>query len=270
MRHIEFDPSRLTGEDASWWKQWSDRATEETRLLIADRRSGRKRDFDKKILSDLKKWLLNNVFYNKCALCEYNVVLDYRYRDFEEHYRPKSEVTEEDGVPVLMPDGHPHPGYYWVAYDWQNMFPLCAQCIRNGKGTKFPIEAERVSDPSKGPDTKSLNEVEVPRLLNPYRDHPAEHLKFGVKGTVAALSPKGHATIEVLHLNSETFTSARQWQQEKAWSALCLLLEQSHRQVRPIDELLETFVETHKGPKAPFSQAVSDYLDRKLEEQLAL
>ena len=110
------------------------------------------------------------------------------------HYRPKSEVTEEHGgqiKPVLMPDGRPHPGYYWVAYDWRNLFPLCARCSRNGKGSQFPIKAERVSDPRRGPDPEILDRIEVPKLLNPYKDHPAEHLKFGVKGVVTALSEKG-------------------------------------------------------------------------------
>jgi len=267
MRHVNFDPSSLRGKDATWWKHWSARADAEKRLLIKARLSGEERDFDPVILSELKEWLLHNVFYNKCALCEYDVVSDHYYGDSEEHYRPKSEVTEEHGghiEPVLMPDGHPHPGYYWVAYDWRNLFPLCPRCSRKGKGTQFPIDAERVSDPRKGPDTETLDKIEVPQLLNPYKDYPAKDLKFGVKGTVTALSRNGLATIEVLHLGGEAFATARQWQQERAWSAFELLIAQAARQARPISELLERYMETYTGPKAPFSQAVSDYLDIKL------
>lgn len=267
MRHVDFDPSRLRGKDATWWQQWSARAEAETQLLIKARLSGKGRGFNPVILSELKEWLLHNVFYNKCALCEYDVVSDYYYGDSEEHYRPKSEVTEEhDGriEPVLMPDGHPHPGYYWVAYDWRNMFPLCARCRRNGKGTQFPIDAERVSDPRKARDTETLNQVEAPQLLNPYKDYPTKHLKFGVKGAVTALSRNGQATIKALCLSGEAFASERQRQQEMAWSVLQFLIDQSARQARPIGELLERCMESYTGPKAPFSQAVSDYLDIKL------
>lgn len=267
MRHVDFDPSRLKGKDATWWQQWSDRADAETHALIEARHSGEERGFDPDLLSELKEWLLHNVFYKKCALCEFNVVSGYYYNDSEEHYRPKSEVTEEHGGqigPVVMPDGRPHPGYYWVAYDWRNMFPLCARCIRNGKRTQFPIGAERVSDPAKGPSTEKLDEIEKPQLLNPYKHYPAKHLKFGVKGVVAPISHMGRVTIEIFHLNGEVFATARQQQQERAWHTFERLVDRSAREARPIGELLERYMESYTGPRAPFSQAVRDYLDIRM------
>ena len=40
MRHVDFDPSRLRGEDATWWQQWSARADAESRSCGEARRSG--------------------------------------------------------------------------------------------------------------------------------------------------------------------------------------------------------------------------------------
>ena len=254
MRHVDFDPSRLRGEDATKWKHWLTKAEAERQRVLKEKALGRQPSFDPAILPELKGWLLKNVFHNKCALCEYNVVPP-DYGEFE-HYRPVSEVTEAPS----------HPGYYWVAYDWRNLLPLCARCGGpNGKGNRFPIEAHRVSDPKKGPDPDVLDEVEVPQLLNPYKDYPAKHLKFGVKGAVAAISGKGRTSIEVYGLKGrkgDPFFIAMQEQQEKAWHFLEAAIEQSVRQARPIGELLERYI----GPNARFSQAVCDYLNIKLDD----
>ena len=42
---------------------WSDRADAETHALIEARHSGEERGFDPDLLSELKEWLLHNVFY---------------------------------------------------------------------------------------------------------------------------------------------------------------------------------------------------------------
>jgi len=93
-----------------------------------------------------------------------------------------------------------------------------------------------------------------------------KHLKFGVKGVVTALTDKGRATIKALRLDNEAFASARQQQQEIAWSALQLLMDESARQACPIGKSLERFMESYTGPKASFSRAVSDYLEIKLDD----
>lgn len=267
MRHVDFEPSKLRGEDATWWQQWSARADAEAREVQKARGMGLQRSFDPAILEELKRWLLHNVFYNKCAFCEYDAVPRHYYGD-PEHYRPESEVTEVHGghvEPVMMPDGHPHPGYYWVAHDWRNVFPLCARCGRSGKGSQFPIKAERVSDPRRGPDPEILDRIEVPQLLNPYNDHPADHLKFGVKGTVTALTDRGEASINAFHLNDEPFVVERQSQQEKAWSYF-LLIARSTLQGPSIGKLLKRSMERYTGPNARFSQAVIDYLEIKVRD----
>ncbi|MEF9674035.1 hypothetical protein QNM99_25505 [Pseudomonas sp. PCH446] len=40
-----------------------------------------------------------------------------------EHYRPKGAVSEDAS----------HPGYWWVAMDWDNLLPSCIDCNRKRK-----------------------------------------------------------------------------------------------------------------------------------------
>ena len=39
-----------------------------------------------------------------------------------EHYRPKKAVTDKKRDTVQY-GVVPHPGYYWLAYDWRNLLP---------------------------------------------------------------------------------------------------------------------------------------------------
>ena len=117
---------------------------------------------DRRIWSELKSYLFE-IFDGKCAYCE-SKVLDVAAGDVE-HYRPKKGV---DGMPT-------HPGYYWLAYDLENLLPCCEKCNRAGaKMNLFPIPME--GDRAWRPEDDI--EAEHPYLLNPYGHDPAEHLRF--------------------------------------------------------------------------------------------
>src|SRR6266404_1605717 len=115
MIRIVFDPSSLDDPvKQEWWKDWKQRAQSAT----------------DKALEALKDWLLENVFYEKCAYCERKIS---GYYGDAEHYRPKGAVKyknssgefEEPSCEFLSPvTGNilkvGHPGYFWLAYDWRN------------------------------------------------------------------------------------------------------------------------------------------------------
>lgn len=261
MHKVDFDPSRLRGEDVIRWQQWSASAYRATQAVLHAMLSGQHPKLKPEIWMVLEHWLLRTVFYGKCAYCERYVGGGY----YGDHYRParKVMVREEGRILQVTKEGSPHPGYPWVAYDWRNLLPSCEFCSRR-KGDQFPVNARHVFDPEGGPDPDILDELEQPLLLNPYKAYPSQHLKFGVKGVVAPLSRRGEESIEILGLNREQLCVERQMQQEKAWSAFMVTVDQSARQPRPIGELLERYMERYTGPRAPFSQAVRDYLERKL------
>ena len=66
-------------------------------------------------------------FFGKCAYCEDRIVST-QPGDIE-HYRPKGCVTNEDGSRVMVDANGgkkvPHPGYYWLAYEWTNLLYAC-------------------------------------------------------------------------------------------------------------------------------------------------
>ena len=144
---------------------------------------------------------LNELFHGKCAYCE-SLIVAAAPIDVE-LYRPKAGVVES-------PD---HPGYWWLASDWDNMLASCADCNRvrshagerAGKGNRFPLlnEAKRAFMPGAEVD-------EAPLLLNPCLDDPEQELVFNWTGEVVSSSPRGQATISVLGLNRPGLVFARQ------------------------------------------------------------
>lgn len=109
-----------------------------------------------------------NIFLCKCAFCERG--LDEGIAQFL-HYYPKSKYPQ-------------------LAYEWDNIFISCPECLRN-KSDRVPHEEFDLTgwrDIRKG-------------LLNPCIDDPSEHLIFTEDGRVQALTQRGIFTIDILGLN---------------------------------------------------------------------
>ncbi len=156
---------------------------------------------------------LEALFHRKCAYCE--TPLSEVGWDVE-HFRPKGKVAKR-------PD---HPGYYWLAYTWENLYPSCGPCNKRledkptwedpepaetaGKADQFPLadEAERAM----GPDGEIRNER--PLLLDPCADQPEEVLRFSPVGEIEAVSdhPRAKASIEVFHLTRRRLRDRRREQ----------------------------------------------------------
>lgn len=244
MLHVEFDPSKLPPGDRVWWDKWLARADQ-----ARGRVSGGRVEYDPAVWAQLKGWLGQHVFNGKCAYCEYGHLASYVGK--AEHYRPK------DGF-LGTASGHArwHPGYYWVAYDWRNFLPACAQCNGpHGRKSEFPVKADNKFDPREGPDTVELDRVEKPLLLHPYRDDPSKHLKFGKLGMVAGRTPEGEQSIEDYGLSRYGLNAARQARQEMALH----FYKQALWECAQGASLAERMA-TYTGPKAEFSQAVLGYI----------
>ena len=151
------------------------------------------------------------LFHGKCAYCESLITADQRHGDVD-HFRPKKRVTDQNGTIVEI-QGNPHPGYFWLAYQWTNLLPACASCNRpgtdpdgskGGKWDKFPVDGARAMkycDPLT---------TEDPWLIDPYHDDPSEHLEFDpATGLLGGKTLKGQRTIEILKLNREGLQSLR-------------------------------------------------------------
>jgi|GEM_PF-1271646 len=161
---------------------WELRARKALDNALADRRDGKKFDFNSNVWGDLKDYL-RVLFHGKCAYCDGR--FDRNDWGDVEHYRPKRKVTDANGQAI------DHPGYYWLAYQMSNLLPSCKLCNQGkGKANQFPIDPEdkRVKTP--------LHDLagETPLLLNPYIHNPADHLRYVAR--MKEVAEKSLGTIE--------------------------------------------------------------------------
>src|SRR5215212_9379768 len=162
----------------------------------------RQRRFDFKIYRQRPvRDALLELFYGKCAYCEAKVEVSSPID--VELFRPKASVVES-------PD---HPGYWWLAMVWENMFSACADCnrvrvhegVRTGKANRFPLvdEKKRAFTP------EAQISDEEPLLLDPCNDDPERHLVFDETGRVVSDTERGNTTIAVIGLNRPFLLEAR-------------------------------------------------------------
>lgn len=116
-------------------------------------------DFESHWLRDDVRLTLWKSQQKKCCYCE-------RKRDAKrepdiEHYRPKTKV-----------EGVGRPGYWWLAYSWENLLFCCKACNQT-KLAKFPLMGGRRARKS----TDDLGE-ESPVVPNPETEDPEELISY--------------------------------------------------------------------------------------------
>lgn len=199
---------------------------------------------------------LRALFKGKCAYCESRYVA--QQPGDVEHFRPKAKVAFKDSSGKV----NYKLGYYWLAADWSNLLPSCADCNRPrnheikggvgkrvlGKANWFPVEPEsrRARKPASVAGEPCL-------LLDPCRNDPGEHLTFDDDGEVRALTPNrtvsrmGEATIQLCAL------------------ARLELTQERHRQgryvLREINRLLRALAAGNSDDIAESIEALSEMID---------
>ncbi len=145
------------------------------------------------------KQALWDMHKGKCCYCE-------RKRDMKresdvEHFRPKSEVDEDEN----------HPGYWWLAYKWDNYLLSCKTCNQTYKKTHFPLLPD--SPRAQTPDDKLNNERPV--LINTKEENPEDYIGFDwstgafVKAIGLDEDLRGYNTCKLLGLNEGTLPEQR-------------------------------------------------------------
>ncbi len=69
--------------------------------------------------------------HGKCAFCE-SQVTHIAHGDVE-HFRPKGGFCQRAADPLGR------PGYYWLAYSWENLLFACQLCNQRHKKNEFPL-----------------------------------------------------------------------------------------------------------------------------------
>ncbi|MBN3786187.1 hypothetical protein [Burkholderia sp. Ac-20353] len=145
------------------------------------------------------KAALRQLAGGNCAYCESKIGA-VGAREVE-HYRPKGGI---DGTAN-------HPGYWWLAHNWNNLLPTCRDCNKSlrqhivapgmtraqvedilsrtpkgnyGKATQFAIRGVRAVS-----DSCSL-EAEDPLLIDPCRRDPGNELRWDFSTELTLIEPK--------------------------------------------------------------------------------
>lgn len=147
------------------------------------------------------------VQFRKCCYCEHKIRRC--YNDVE-HYRPKGRADR-------LPGCRMEHGYWWLAFDWDNLLFACPACNRSGKNDRFPLatgtSSLRAEDAPPG--------GEDPLLIDPCRINPVEHIQYALTSLVGsggplgwwarprAFSVLGATTIDVCNLNHSDLVELR-------------------------------------------------------------
>jgi hypothetical protein len=187
-------PAILTGHIA-------DKALSDARKFFEeDTQAARQRrfDFDRGGLLEHRSVhdALGAISEERCAFC--NVGTDGDAVLASHRFRPPQDAVAKDGSTSRR-------HYWWLAYDWQNLYPACEGC-RIAQGAKFPTGADRVRVGTTG----NLLDREEPLLLDPCRDDPELFLVYLDTGEVVSREPRGKATVETFDLNRPQLVRERQ------------------------------------------------------------
>ena len=204
-------------------------------------------NFKKLYRSTRVKDVLKKLQHDKCCYCERRVAPSETRVD---HFRPKGAVRQSKDD-----NSREHPGYYWLAYRWDNLVLACGECNLR-KSDYFPLE-------NPGQRARShLDPVdrELPLLLNPYVETELrEHIAFNGSGCEHG-TERGRVTVQVLGLNGPYLQDERQHalkMLEFACDVLCAKEDPSLGDI--VCEARWRIMEAVQRD-APFSAMARDYL----------
>jgi len=109
------------------------------------------------------KQFLHKSQHGKCCYCEAE---QWIINSDVEHFRPKGKVDESEN----------HLGYWWLAYEWDNLLIACGTCNRSYKKSKFPLLNEKDRAYNK---TDKLDQ-EKPYLINPLKEDPERFIEYKI------------------------------------------------------------------------------------------
>jgi uncharacterized protein (TIGR02646 family) len=218
-------------------------------------------DFDSSIYAAREvKDALRDAQRNKCAFCE-SFIRHISYGDVE-HFRPKGGYKQRET------DELKRPGYYWLAYEWTNLFYACQLCNQQFKRNLFPLKDGRRRARS---HTHQLVKEE-PLLVDPSRLDPADFIEFREERAHAIGGcQEGEITIAVLGLNRPELMEARgrRLQVLKFLLDLCTLLREKVARA-PTPELqgrlraMETILQASREATGEYAAMARAFLDASI------
>jgi uncharacterized protein (TIGR02646 family) len=143
------------------------------------------------------KELLIKIQDYKCCFCE-SKIGHLSYGDVE-HFRPKAGWVQDN-------EKMNKPGYYWLAYDWNNFLLSCQLCNQRYKKNLFPLIDNTTRVLSHSGDIAE----ELPIFLNPNNEDIEQFITFSEEiPTAINDNLRAVKTIEILGLDRELLNEHR-------------------------------------------------------------
>jgi uncharacterized protein (TIGR02646 family) len=199
--------------------------------------------------------------HGKCCFCEADFTAN-GYGDVE-HFRPKGGFT-------TTPSGKLNrPGYYWLAYDWENLFFSCQICNQRFKKNYFPLETEADRATNHTANYRRENNL----LIHPSLNEPAVHITFN-RHVPVGKDKRGRLSIQAFGIDREKLNEVREAHLQNVRNNKFLagfdltqttederrLLEQRFGQPWPVIENLiltaKTFMATATQDSQPFAAMI--------------
>lgn len=197
--------------------------------------------------------------YGKCCYCEQKKG---EGETDVEHFRPKAQVKENNN----------HLGYWWLAYEWDNLLIACKICNSNSnKGTQFPLK-----DENKRAFTEQDNiKEEEPVLINPLTENPEDFIKYDIPEDfkssqlmikAVGKNARGDMTVnELTGINDKEALLARR-HQFKSYSRLYRIFTASKNDPEERKEIIKEIKEEMQSSN-PFAGLARYYFSRLLKKE---
>ena len=189
--------------------------------------------------------------FNKCCYCE-SKIRSTSSGDVE-HYRPKAYSQQGRGQRRI------YPGYYWLVYDWDNLFVSCEICNRSHKKNYFPLS---------NPDERVRNHfkdlrIEKPLILNPGGcKNFCKHITFH-KELAKGRTKAGKTTVEMIGLNRQPLQESR-LEKLRILERLCDVVQilESHNSndAQNSIEATQNFIQDFVSQESEYSAMASEFL----------
>ena len=195
------------------------------------------------------KKLLVEMHRCKCCYCEKKfppVMLDV------EHFRPIGAVKQS------IEEDREWPGYYWLAYSWDNLLLACQECNRTHKKESFPL----ANPTDRARSHHDCLGKEQALLIDPVGQDPRTHIRFDGPAPMSGTA-EGRATIKVVGLRSSPLNEDRLFRLDELDAQLAILVGAAQN---PYDAQLQAdadqarcCIELAKAPGGEFSSMAIDY-----------
>ena len=189
--------------------------------------------------------------FSKCCYCESRI--GRTSSGDVEHYRPKAYSQQDRGQPKI------YPGYYWLVYDWNNLFVSCDICNRSHKKNYFPLSNpdERVRDHSGDLDK------EKPLILNPGGSKDLFNQIHFYNELAKGVTKVGETTVVMIGLNRDPLLESR-LEKLAILKCLCnsvqLLKTQNGSDVQHTIEETQNFIQDYVSQESEYSAMASEFL----------